>query len=142
MSMMLAPASRAVFQYFRVVSGSPAKKAKSIPANESASIFWMKLTSSPAVVTCPAASSASRSATSQSANCDSDRASLSSLPASEDAPTMAIRIGLPAITNSLASDASDFPAGPATPIGALHPLRPQLRQRQFRRLGAAPPSAP
>src|ERR1035438_1911020 len=95
---MLAPSCRAVFQYLLVDSGSPAKKTKSMPTKDSESIFWMMEGSSPAVVICPAASSASSNSTSQAASGDSGSASLSSLPTSEAAPTMPIRYGLPAIT--------------------------------------------
>jgi hypothetical protein len=41
-STMLAPACRAVFQYLRVASASPAKKTKSTPRERFRIDFWMK----------------------------------------------------------------------------------------------------
>src|SRR5260370_30309489 len=88
---MLAPARRASCQCFFVTSELPAKKTKSILWNEEASIRWMNAGSSPAVVTWPTTSSSSRRTKSEAASGDSPSSSLSSLPTSDDAPTIPIR---------------------------------------------------
>src|ERR1017187_6266053 len=136
---MLAPSCRAVFQYLLVDSGSPAKKTKSMPTKDSESIFWMMEGSSPAVVICPAASSASSSTTSQAASGDSASASLSSLPASEAAPTMPIRYGLPAITPTPDSLPISLPhAGQSPP--SIHETPNCLRGTRL--AGTTPPPSP
>src|ERR1700733_2212534 len=90
-STMLAPARRASCQCFFVTSAPPAKKTKSIRSNEDASSCWMNAASSPAAVTCPAASSSSSSMKSDAPSNDSPSSSLTSFPASDDAPTIPIR---------------------------------------------------
>src|ERR1039458_5218493 len=139
MSTMLAPARRAVFQCFLVASGSPAKNTKSMPAKDSASTFWMKVTSSPVAVICPASSSSS-STKSLAASDESASASVNSLPASEDAPTIPIRYVLPAI-NALVP--LQFALACAEQIQVIHRFDPCKSSRgQSRPPGAPPPPAP
>jgi hypothetical protein len=77
---------------FSVSPGSPAKKTKSRPANDSGvDLLDEGGLVAGCTVICPAASSSSSRVMSQAASVDSASASLSSLPASEEAPTTAMR---------------------------------------------------
>src|SRR5579871_3794707 len=92
--MMLAPARRASCQCFFVTSAPPAKKTKSILSKEACSIAWINAGSSPADVICPATSSSSSRMKFDAASSDSPNSSLTSLPASDDAPTTPTRYTL------------------------------------------------
>jgi hypothetical protein len=91
-SMMAAPACCAGRQKRSVSCAVPAKKAKSTPSKESAPIFCTTEMSSPAEVSRPATPSSSSRVIWLAASGDSVSASFSSLPAMDDAPTMATRV--------------------------------------------------
>src|ERR1035441_3461938 len=90
-SMMALPASRASFQFLRVLSSSEAKKVKSTFSNCSARTRWIKLISSPMASSWPMDSSSSSRRISAAGKLRSFSISATSFPLSEAAPTTAAR---------------------------------------------------